>query len=141
MKDTAVLEAAYNDSRGVTAEFNRNILNVINRHLDGDFDPGAFEHVAYYNVEKERIESYLRSSEGAGRPPRSDRSRGVVREGRVAVDRGLVQVHEIVRREATRIRGLCRWSTGSTTTTQPSRSPSPVLAVLAEGEGALADLG
>jgi L-histidine N-alpha-methyltransferase len=62
VKDTAVLEAAYNDSRGVTAEFNRNILNVINRHLDGNFDPGAFEHVAFYNVEKERIESYLRSS-------------------------------------------------------------------------------
>jgi len=63
VKATSLLEAAYNDSRGVTAEFNRNILNVINRHLDGNFDPGAFEHVAFYNVEEARIESYLRSSE------------------------------------------------------------------------------
>jgi len=63
VKATAVLEAAYNDSRGVTAEFNRNILNVINRHLEGNFDPAAFEHVAFYNVEEARIESYLRSSE------------------------------------------------------------------------------
>lgn len=62
VKDRAVMEAAYNDSRGVTAEFNRNILNVINYHLDGDFDPGSFEHVAYFNEEESRIESYLRST-------------------------------------------------------------------------------
>ena len=61
VKDTAVLEAAYNDSQGVTAEFNRNILRVVNEHLDGDFDPGAFKHVARYNEEESRIESGLRS--------------------------------------------------------------------------------
>ncbi len=61
VKEPSVLEAAYNDSQGVTAEFNRNILNVINRHLGADFDPRQFEHVAYYNEAASRIESYLRS--------------------------------------------------------------------------------
>jgi L-histidine N-alpha-methyltransferase len=61
VKDRRVLEAAYNDDRGITAEFNRNILNVINRHLAGDFDPGEFEHVARWNDREERIESFLRS--------------------------------------------------------------------------------
>lgn len=60
VKDAETLEAAYNDSQGVTAEFNSNILNVINRHLDGDFDTAAFEHVAFYNEKASRIESYLR---------------------------------------------------------------------------------
>ena len=62
VKDAPTLEAAYNDSEGVTAEFNRNILRVINHHLDGNFDPDAFEHIAYYNPEQQRIESYLRST-------------------------------------------------------------------------------
>ena len=62
VKDPAVLEAAYNDDRGVTASFNRNILNVINRYLDGDFDPQAFAHVSRYNSEAERIETYLVST-------------------------------------------------------------------------------
>lgn len=61
VKDRAKLEAAYNDSAGVTAEFNLNILNVINRQLDGDFDTAAFEHVAVYNDERSCIESGLRS--------------------------------------------------------------------------------
>lgn len=60
-KDRAVLEAAYNDADGVTAEFNRNILHVLNRRLDGDFDSTEFEHVSFYNGDLERIESYLRS--------------------------------------------------------------------------------
>jgi L-histidine N-alpha-methyltransferase len=62
VKDVETLEAAYNDSKGVTAEFNSNILNVINRHLDGDFDPDLFEHVSFYNEEASRIETYLRPS-------------------------------------------------------------------------------
>jgi L-histidine N-alpha-methyltransferase len=62
VKSRAALEAAYNDSQGVTAEFNRNILNVINEHLQGNFEPEAFEHVAYYNDDEARIESYLRST-------------------------------------------------------------------------------
>jgi L-histidine N-alpha-methyltransferase len=61
VKDKDVLEAAYNDAQGVTAEFNRNILNVINEQVDGDFDVEAFEHVARYNEDRSRIESGLRS--------------------------------------------------------------------------------
>lgn len=61
VKDTRILEAAYNDSQGVTAEFNRNILLVLNRRLQGDFDPRAFEHVAFYDEAQERIEMHLRS--------------------------------------------------------------------------------
>src|SRR5207249_3166487 len=45
VKDRAALHAAYNDSAGVTADFNRNILRVINRGLGGDFDPRGFDHV------------------------------------------------------------------------------------------------
>lgn len=61
VKEVGLLEAAYNDSAGVTAEFNGNILKVINRRLGGDFDPGAFEHLSYYNDDLDRIETYLRS--------------------------------------------------------------------------------
>ncbi|HEY2216391.1 MAG TPA: L-histidine N(alpha)-methyltransferase, partial [Solirubrobacteraceae bacterium] len=46
VKDPAVLEAAYDDSQGVTAEFNRNVLRVLNRELDADFEPDDFDHVA-----------------------------------------------------------------------------------------------
>jgi L-histidine N-alpha-methyltransferase len=61
VKDPAVLEAAYNDSAGVTAAFNRNVLAVINRELDADFDLDAFEHVAFYDREQEWIEMRLRA--------------------------------------------------------------------------------
>jgi L-histidine N-alpha-methyltransferase len=62
VKDPAVLEAAYNDTAGVTAEFNRNVLRVINRELDADFDVDAFEHVAFFDREREWIEMRLRAS-------------------------------------------------------------------------------
>jgi L-histidine N-alpha-methyltransferase len=61
VKDTAVIEAAYNDEAGVTAEFNRNVLHVINRELDADFDPDAFEHVAFFDAENEWVEMRLRA--------------------------------------------------------------------------------
>jgi L-histidine N-alpha-methyltransferase len=61
VKSPAVLHAAYNDAAGVTAEFNRNMLAVINRRLRGDFDLGAFDHVAFYRPELEQIEMYLAS--------------------------------------------------------------------------------
>ena len=61
VKDPAVLEAAYNDSAGVTAAFNRNMLAVVNRELDADFDLDAFEHVAFYDREQEWIEMRLRA--------------------------------------------------------------------------------
>ena len=59
IKNQSVLEAAYNDTRGVTAEFNRNILRVINRSLHSDFQPEAFRHRAYYNREADRMEMHL----------------------------------------------------------------------------------
>jgi L-histidine N-alpha-methyltransferase len=61
VKDPAVIEAAYNDSEGVTAEFNRNLLHVVNRELDADFSPGAFEHVAFFDRRHEWVEMRLRA--------------------------------------------------------------------------------
>ena len=58
-KDPAILHHAYNDSAGVTAEFNRNILSHINVTVGADFDPGAFTHEAVYNETAGRIEMYL----------------------------------------------------------------------------------
>jgi L-histidine N-alpha-methyltransferase len=62
VKDRGVLEAAYNDSAGVTAEFNRNVLRVINAGLEADFDPGAFEHVAFFDEANSWIEMRLRAN-------------------------------------------------------------------------------
>ncbi|MEX5632084.1 L-histidine N(alpha)-methyltransferase [Parafrankia sp. FMc2] len=61
VKDTGRLVAAYDDSAGVTAAFNRNVLSVINRELDADFDLRGFAHVAAWNAEKSWIEMRLRS--------------------------------------------------------------------------------
>ncbi|MEE9142268.1 MAG: L-histidine N(alpha)-methyltransferase [Gammaproteobacteria bacterium] len=58
-KDPAILEAAYNDSQGVTAEFNLNVLRRINEELDADFDLSAFAHRAIYNEGAGRIEMNL----------------------------------------------------------------------------------
>lgn len=58
-KDPAVLEAAYNDARGVTAAFNLNLLARINRELGADFDLAAFRHRAVYNRTQSRIEMHL----------------------------------------------------------------------------------
>jgi L-histidine Nalpha-methyltransferase len=61
VKDRARLVNAYDDGAGVTAEFNRNVLVVLNRELGADFDPGMFEHVARWNEDDHRIEMWLRS--------------------------------------------------------------------------------
>jgi L-histidine N-alpha-methyltransferase len=61
VKDTRRLEAAYNDSAGVTAEFNLNALRVLNRRFATEFEIDAFEHVAFYNREREWIEMRLRA--------------------------------------------------------------------------------
>ncbi len=61
VKNPAVIEAAYDDSAGVTAEFNRNVLHVINRELDADFSPEAFEHIAFFDRKHEWVEMRLRS--------------------------------------------------------------------------------
>jgi L-histidine Nalpha-methyltransferase len=59
VKDVRTLEAAYNDTAGITSEFNRNILRVVNRGLDADFEPEAFAHLAFYNSAACRIEMHL----------------------------------------------------------------------------------
>jgi L-histidine Nalpha-methyltransferase len=61
VKDPAVIEAAYDDAEGVTAEFNRNVLHVINRELDADFTPEQFDHVAFFDRRHEWIEMRLRA--------------------------------------------------------------------------------
>jgi L-histidine N-alpha-methyltransferase len=61
VKDVGVLESAYNDSAGVTAEFNRNALRVINRELGADFRIDRFEHRAFFDPRESRIEMRLRS--------------------------------------------------------------------------------
>ncbi len=61
VKEVSILEAAYNDRQGITAAFNKNILNVINRVAGTNFDPELFDHVAFYNNPKERIEMHLRA--------------------------------------------------------------------------------
>jgi L-histidine Nalpha-methyltransferase len=62
VKDPEVLVAAYDDAAGVTAEFNKNILRVLNSELDGDFDLDEFEHLALWDAENEWIEMRLRST-------------------------------------------------------------------------------
>jgi L-histidine N-alpha-methyltransferase len=61
VKDRGRLEAAYNDSAGVTAEFNKNVLSVLNRELGADFDLDAFEHVAFWDPDNLWIDIRLRS--------------------------------------------------------------------------------
>jgi L-histidine N-alpha-methyltransferase len=61
VKPIEVLEAAYNDSAGLTAEFNRNVLHVVNRELQAEFDPQAFDHVAFFNRTESRIDMHLRA--------------------------------------------------------------------------------
>jgi len=63
IKDVPVIERAYNDSAGITGEFNRNILRVVNRVSGADFDPEKFLHKAFYNHRLDRIEMYLVASE------------------------------------------------------------------------------
>ncbi|MGO9489047.1 MAG: L-histidine N(alpha)-methyltransferase [Solirubrobacteraceae bacterium] len=61
VKDASVLEAAYDDAEGITAEFNRNVLRVLNRELGADFDLTDFEHVALFDPEHDWIEMRLRA--------------------------------------------------------------------------------
>jgi len=79
-KDPAVIEAAYNDSAGVSAEFNRNMLRVVNAAAGADFDPAAFDHRAFYHRELHRIEMHL-----VARAPKAVTIPGV---GEVRVDAG-----------------------------------------------------
>ena len=57
--------AAYDDAAGVTADFNRNVLHVLNEQLGGDFDPDRFRHVALWNEDEQWIEMRLRAEEAS----------------------------------------------------------------------------
>jgi L-histidine Nalpha-methyltransferase len=61
VKDPELIRRAYDDVAGITAEFNRNLLHVLNRELGADFDPDGFEHVALFDAEREWIEMRLRA--------------------------------------------------------------------------------
>ena len=63
VKNHDVLHAAYNDSQGVTGEFNLNVLNVLNNELNGNFETRRFRHEAIYNAAEQRIEMYLVANE------------------------------------------------------------------------------
>lgn len=63
VKDPRVIEAAYDDGAGVTAQFNLNLLHVLNRDLDANFDVDAFEHVAFFDRRREWIEMRLRAND------------------------------------------------------------------------------
>jgi L-histidine N-alpha-methyltransferase len=62
VKDSNVMQAAYNDSAGITASFNKNLLVRINRELGGHFEPDAFCHVSFWNEAASRIELHLEST-------------------------------------------------------------------------------
>jgi L-histidine N-alpha-methyltransferase len=62
VKDAGVIEAAYDDPGGITAEFNRNVLHVINRELGADFSPDHFDHIAFFDRRHEWIEMRLRAT-------------------------------------------------------------------------------
>jgi L-histidine N-alpha-methyltransferase len=62
VKDPRVLHAAYNDAQGATAAFNKNVLRVLARELDGELDHQAFEHLAHYDEALQRVEMHLVST-------------------------------------------------------------------------------
>jgi L-histidine N-alpha-methyltransferase len=87
VKDRDRLVAAYDDAAGVTADFNRNVLHVLNEQLGGDFDPARFRHVALWNEEEQWIEMRLRAKEatevslaGAGITVRFDEGEDLLTE-------------------------------------------------------------
>ncbi|MEJ2071737.1 MAG: L-histidine N(alpha)-methyltransferase [Syntrophobacterales bacterium] len=66
LKPADIIEAAYNDSQGVTAEFNKNMLRNLNRSFNADFNVADFEHQAVFVEEKERVEMHLRATRQTG---------------------------------------------------------------------------
>ena len=61
-KDKSILEKAYNDKKGITSQFNLNVLSRINKELDGGFELSSFEHKSFYNLREHRIEMHLESN-------------------------------------------------------------------------------
>ena len=98
VKESSVIEAAYDDAAGVTAEFNRNILSVVNRTVGADFDPTTFVHRAFFNREDRRVEMHLVSDRdqtvtmsGPGRTIRLRRGETIWTESSYKFDRPLVE--------------------------------------------------
>ena len=113
VKDPRVLEAAYDDAEGVTAEFNRNVLRVLNRELQADFDPDDFDHVALFDPAHEWIEMRLRARREHTTLVRGIDLLGALRRRRGDAHRDQRQVHP--RAPAGRPRGgglqIERWLT------------------------------
>ena len=65
VKNSSRLDAAYNDTVGLTAAFNLNLLARVQRELGADLDRGAFEHLSFFNPDQERIEMHLLAAQGA----------------------------------------------------------------------------
>lgn len=63
IKPVHILHDAYNDNQGVTAQFNKNILHVVNELIESDMNPDHFAHVAFFNEDKSRIEMHLKAKE------------------------------------------------------------------------------
>ena len=132
VKDTAVLEAAYNDSAGVTAEFNKNVLSVLNRELGADFDLDAFEHVAFFDAENEWIDIRLRSLAEQFIDLTALDMRTPLRPQRGDADRDLDQVHpraargELRRRRARAGRVVDRPRRASTRSASPAPPNEPL---------------
>lgn len=61
VKDRKILFNAYNDSSNITSDFNKNILNTVNKRIETDFDPRSFEHLAFFNEKQSRIEMHLKA--------------------------------------------------------------------------------
>ena len=122
IKDRARLEAAYNDSRGVTAAFSRNIWNVVNRLADADFDPDAFRHLAFWDAQQ-RLDGHspggpiARSTSICARSTSSSTSR---RARRSAPRSAPSTTGRAPRRCCAR--AASSWSSGSPTTRTCSRS-------------------
>ena len=62
IKPRDILEKAYNDARGITAQFNKNILNVVNRELNAEFNADYFDHLAFFDKKQSRIEMHLKAN-------------------------------------------------------------------------------
>ena len=148
VKDVDRLVAAYDDAAGVTAAFNRNVLAVLDRELDADFDPDTFDHVAVWNADAEWIEMRLRSQRAqtvhvralgldvefaAGEELRTEISAKFRRDRRGAgARRRRLPPHRVVDRPRRRLRALslvralsptlAPWPTARWTTTRCARS-------------------
>ncbi len=81
VKETYVLEKAYNDNNGITAKFNKNILNAINKIANMNFNPNDFNHMAYFNKIEERIEMHLVAKKDVSIKIKSKLERISIRKG------------------------------------------------------------